>query len=186
MVIKCIAYYKQYCYFTDSSYYPKYCFLKTNKPAWWIRKLKIPILGTLEKKNKTVYDITKQVSTFSFTLLIVCIVAPLICHLSCGNTWSPESHTKTRFSFTGLQIALAQPIKTPWNSKESWLRIFTLINLKDRDHMSGQKMSSFAKLCRCVTPILLLISNLFVNWQVHTDFKLDFNGTWMPRNRPYP
>lgn len=138
--------------------------------------------------KKTVCNTMKQVSTFSFTLLIVYIAAPLICQFSlCGNIQSLESHTKTRFPFTRLQIALAQPTKTPCNSKESWLRIFTLINFKDRDHMSGQKTSSFSKLCRCVTPILLFISNLIANWQVHTDFRLDFNGTWMPSwNRPYP
>lgn len=138
--------------------------------------------------KKPVCDITKQVSTSSFTLLIVCIAAPLICQFSlCGNIQSLESHTRTRFPFTGLQIALAQPTKTLCNSKESWLRVFTLINLKDRDHTSGQKTSNFSKLCRCVTPILLFISNLIVNWQVHTDFRLDFSGTWMlSRNRPYP
>lgn len=127
-------------------------------------------------------------STFSFTLLTVCIAAPLICQFSLsGNIQSLESHIKTRFPLTGLQIVLAQPTKTPRNSKGSWLRVFTLINLKDRDPMSGQKTSSFSKLCRCVTPILLFISNLIVSWQVHRDFRLDFNGTWVPsRNRPYP
>lgn len=120
-------------------------------------------------------------STFSFTPLTVCIAAPLICQFSlCGNIQALKSRTKTRFPLTGLQIALAQPTKTPCNSKKSWLRVFTLINLKDRDHKSGQKTSSFAKLCRCVTPILLFISNLIVSWQVRRDFRLDFTGTWIP------